>query len=177
MISELDAILNPDVFTPSQKEQPTDFALLFKAWINELHAPELLQFQDSLISNVRELLEVQVWQSLNETNNIEIMLNSPGHNPAIQFILQQEVERIRFVIRSYLRTRISKVDGKLIQIEKYCVFLLSDPEQKIKLSNEEVDFATKFADLISDYHRTSFLNQLQQTYRSIADGDMSILLC
>jgi GINS complex subunit 4 len=52
------------------------------------------------------------------------------------FVFQQEIERMKYVIRSYLRCRISK-------IEKYTTHCLSDFERH-KLSDLEVQYAERY---------------------------------
>jgi GINS complex subunit 4 len=51
------------------------------------------------------------------------------------FVYQQEIERMKFVIRSYLRCRISK-------IEKYTLHCLSEFERH-KLSDLEFQYAER----------------------------------
>lgn len=48
-------------------------------------------------------------------------------------IVESELERIKFLIRSYLRSRLTKID-------KYTLYLKSDQEQLVKLSEKEVQY-------------------------------------
>ncbi|KAF9177870.1 GINS complex subunit [Haplosporangium sp. Z 11] len=54
----------------------------------------------------------------------------------ISILYQTELERVKFVLRSYLRTRISK-------IEKYCQFILADTNSRRRLSKAEILYAEK----------------------------------
>ena len=65
-------------------------------------------------------------------------------------LVQMETERIKFVLRSYLRTRLNKVlrdhmvskcartdDISLLQIEQYTPYILATPEVQVNLSELE----------------------------------------
>jgi len=73
-------------------------------------------------------------------------------------LVQTEVERVKFVVRSYIRTRLYKVrispfhrsaafelltDNS--QIEKYARYIVSTPEVQEKLSQAELDHAKRYA--------------------------------
>ncbi|KAI8905601.1 hypothetical protein EDD86DRAFT_211879 [Gorgonomyces haynaldii] len=92
-----------------------------------------------------------------------------GVDGFVSIVIQQELERIKYMVRSYLRTRLRK-------IECYCTFLLLDPAERDKMSDDELRYATKFRDLVSQYHTESFLNELPETLRSLDEPQMSILL-
>ena len=75
-----------------------DYEKLVRAWINEKCAPELLQYQELLVLNLLEMCEMQ---SLNVEN---VQKGSIQEN-----ILELEIERILYFIRSYLKIRLAKV--------------------------------------------------------------------
>lgn len=55
----------------------------------------------------------------------------------IRIIMQQDLERIKFVLRSYIRVRLAK-------IETYAKLLTTDPEWRYRLSQEELNYASKY---------------------------------
>src|SRR6266581_4461771 len=73
-------------------------------------------------------------------------------------LVQTEVERVKFVVRSYIRTRLYKVRTSPFhrsatfelltddsQIEKYARYVVSTPEVQEKLSQAELDHAKRCA--------------------------------
>jgi GINS complex subunit 4 len=72
-------------------------------------------------------------------------------------LVQTEVERVKFVVRSYIRTRMYKVTCRPSiagspfsstransQIEKFARYIVSTPEVQEKLSQAELDHAKRF---------------------------------
>lgn len=69
-------------------------------------------------------------------------------------LVQTEVERMRFIVRSYMRTRIHKVGQSCVdladflipfpparQVEKFAHYILGDPEVQARLSFIELKHA------------------------------------
>lgn len=62
------------------------------------------------------------------------------------FVYQQELERIKFVVRKYLRIRIQKVFYIWLidfKIEKFHALFMSDPYEKHKLSDAELGYCER----------------------------------
>lgn len=72
-------------------------------------------------------------------------------------LVQMETERIKFVLRSYLRTRLNKVPRghtvstctrtdviSLLQIERYTPYILATPEVQVKLSELEQNHVQQY---------------------------------
>ncbi|KAG0354917.1 GINS complex subunit, partial [Gamsiella multidivaricata] len=97
---------------------------LAQAWINERAAPDILQYERSAIDGLLAKIEEQtaIIDELDAGNDTSMI---------ISILYQTELERVKFVLRSYLRTRISK-------IERFCEFILADPASKKRLSKAEV---------------------------------------
>ena len=115
-------------------------------------------------------------------------------------VRQMEVDRLRFLLASYLRTRIAKVcsqqrvefstgnahgDGpgddsgvavwcNTAQIKKFVTYILSNKDVfEGRLSDEEQTFCSKYADLKESHFRQSVLDQMEERLRSLEEPDMS----
>lgn len=91
------------VSAPQLSQRAVDLQTLTRAWINERTSPELLPYPSELIGRCTSALQSQ----------IEVIESMTGAmDPATNFtlvILQTELERIKFLLRSFLRARIAKV--------------------------------------------------------------------
>ncbi|CDW80434.1 UNKNOWN [Stylonychia lemnae] len=90
---------------------------------NEKSSPELLPYQTILIDKVTKLI-----------NNQEQQLQAPVRDTDDRFffnIHKMELERVKYMLKSYLRTRILKIERQVVYIiEKDLASLLSDPEMQ-----------------------------------------------
>ncbi|KAJ3033225.1 GINS complex subunit [Rhizophlyctis rosea] len=152
LTSDSDAMLIDEGtdFLSSDTTQETytndDVQSLTKHWINERFAPELLPYQGVLVANLLEMVEAQ-------TGNIETSRPDTPESAFMVVLYQQEMERIKYVIRSYLRTR-------LVKIQKHTLHLLRDEEYRSRMSPEELDFAERFNDLMDRHYYKSCLETL-----------------
>lgn len=103
-----------------------------EAWLNERFAPEILP-------NRSDLVECMLGQLHHMENNLRKLKK----NELIAIIHQLEIDRIRFIITSYMRTRLDK-------IELYTKTILDAEQERIAsneqqyLSPEEYIFAQEF---------------------------------
>jgi GINS complex subunit 4 len=77
-------------------------------------------------------------------------------------IIQTEVERWKFLIRSYLRARIAKID-------KYTLHYISTPALLSRLSETEVAYATRHQQLLHSHYLSSFLGSFPQNLQNLND--------
>ncbi|KAJ3411538.1 GINS complex subunit [Chytridiales sp. JEL 0842] len=124
----------------------TDVEALVQHWINERATPELLDYQGHVVESLIELLVAQ-------TGNVESLNDESPDAAFIHLVYQQEMERIKFVIRSYVRVRLTK-------IERYTRFILSTPEMRNRLSPAELGFAERFQTLLDRHFMQSFMETL-----------------
>jgi GINS complex subunit 4 len=98
---------------------------------------------------------------------IELVEDQTGNtDPKANFrliILQTELERFKFLVRSYLRARISKIDA-------YALHHLTAPDTKAKLSPSEVQYATAHTTLLHQHYRASFLSQFPAYLQRMDDS-------
>lgn len=107
------------------------------AWQNELCAPEVLQHQT-------DMLELMLGQVAHMEENMKDL----DKNDFRFIVHQMELERIRYVMASYLRCRLQK-------IETYTRHILNEEEAREvaekRLSPEEFKYAQEFADNVEQY--------------------------
>ncbi|XP_021730363.1 DNA replication complex GINS protein SLD5-like isoform X1 [Chenopodium quinoa] len=128
----------------------SDVELLKRAWRNEKSAPEILQFQSSLVLRSREQIQL-----MEET--IEEFTRS-GFDPLIVSIYQMDMDRAQYMLRSYLRTRLQKIEKNMIHFSKTDLWN--------RLSKEEQSFAKRCYENMKSYLDESVLSKLPTGYQS-----------
>ncbi|KAL8890728.1 MAG: hypothetical protein Q9215_002172 [Flavoplaca cf. flavocitrina] len=133
-----------------------DLQELTRAWVTERSAPELLPWPSELIERVLERIHQQ----------IEVVEEQVGSvNPKTNFrliVIQTELERFKFLVRSFLRTRMAKID-------KYALYMLSTPTQTARLSASELQYANTHQTLLEAHYRSSFLTQFPTSLQRLDD--------
>ncbi|KNA18509.1 hypothetical protein SOVF_070120 [Spinacia oleracea] len=128
----------------------SDVELLKRAWRNEKSAPEILQFQASLVQRSRE--QIQLMEGTIE----EITRN--GFDPLIVSVYQMDMDRAQYMLRSYLRTRLQKIEKDMIHISKTDLWN--------RLSKEEQSFSKRCYENMKSYLDESVLSKLPSGYQS-----------
>ncbi|XP_016951388.1 DNA replication complex GINS protein SLD5 [Drosophila subpulchrella] len=111
--------------------------ILETAWINEMCAPEILPSQTDML----ELMVSQV-------AHMEEQMRDLDKNDFRAVVHSMELERVRYIMASYLRCRLQK-------IETFTQHILNqeasrEPDDK-RLSPEETKFAQEFAANVDEY--------------------------
>jgi hypothetical protein len=109
--SLLDRLAN-DTVADGIDEDETALGQLIRHWQNERHAPDILPTQDDLLVGLLDHIRKQ-------SETIQLLRLDPGSSEEehIRIMLAQtEVERVKFIVRSYLRTRLFKVFASLISL-------------------------------------------------------------
>lgn len=120
-----------------------DFNKLMTLWVNERCSPDILPYPHLLMKRMLiriqeqmehlEILSMNFFEAQNNTNsdNRRNTNNAPINNNKMLPLLcmEAELERVKFVIRSYLRCRLTKID-------KYSIYLRQINDQYL---NEEID--------------------------------------
>ncbi|KJA17328.1 hypothetical protein HYPSUDRAFT_1103641 [Hypholoma sublateritium FD-334 SS-4] len=120
----------PDFLEEDVVETPLE--QLTRHWMNERHAPDILPAQEALLAALLDHLRrqsdaVQLLRgdpSTSEEEHIRIML------------VQTEIERVKFIVRSYVRTR-------LFKIERYARFITINADIQTRLTAAERDHASR----------------------------------
>ncbi|KAH1240196.1 hypothetical protein AAZV13_07G010100 [Glycine max] len=130
----------------------TDAELLKRAWRNEKAAPEILRYESDLVSRVKKVI-----QFLEETVEEK---SSGGTNPLSVSLYQMDLDRTLFLLRSYLRIRIQK-------IEKFVFHIQKTEELWNRLSKDEKDFAKACENDLKQHLDESVLLKLPKDYKSV----------
>ncbi|KAH9847085.1 GINS complex Sld5 component [Lenzites betulinus] len=134
--------------------EETPFQQLIRHWMNERHAPDVLPGQEMLLGRLLDHIRKQ-------SNDVALLRADPDSSEEEHFrimLVQTEVERVKFVIRSYIRTRLHK-------IEKYARHISATPEIHEKLSKAELDHARRYSRLVEDHFTQSVLQSLPEQQR------------
>ncbi|RHZ09442.1 hypothetical protein DYB31_006066 [Aphanomyces astaci] len=157
-----------------------DVALLRDAWANELNAPELLTFQTDLISDMVEQVQNQqsyvdemsadvatLTEERSFTNKLyQVRLHSVlQYHPLLVVLItmQMEIDRIKYMLASYLRLR-------LMKIERHTRHVLHASMDK--LSPGEVDYAHSYKDLYESHCRDLLLSKLPPDHQQLDEPHM-----
>eukprot|EP01018_Ginkgo_biloba_P035226 Gb_14297 [translate_table: standard] len=133
-------------------EDVTDVELLKRAWRNEKTAPEVLPYELNLVQRSREQIQL-----LEET----IAENAKsGTDDLMLSLYRMDLDRTLFLLRSYLRIRIQK-------IEKHVLYILKTEELWNRLSEPEQKFAQKCTDALQKHLEQSVLSKLPHGYQSM----------
>ncbi|KAF5319661.1 hypothetical protein D9619_008640 [Psilocybe cf. subviscida] len=141
----------------------TPLEQLTRHWMNERHAPDILTAQEDLLANLldhirRQSDAVQLLRgdpSTSEEEHIRIML------------VQTEVERVKFIVRSYVRTR-------LFKIERYARFITTNAEIQTRLTAAERDHASRHAQLTDQHFYNSVLQGLPEKQSHLDDTPLFV---
>ncbi|KAK8789557.1 hypothetical protein WA171_001649 [Blastocystis sp. BT1] len=125
----------------------SDIVMLKTAYRNELIAPEILDYKMSLISRMKE--RVDTYESV-----LEEEPRSSVDDSFRIMLYEMDVERIKYLLTSYLRTRLHK-------IELYHKFILRN-NQTARLSADETAFLEKFAKLNQNYFESTIQSHFHQ---------------
>ncbi|KIM44106.1 hypothetical protein M413DRAFT_443154 [Hebeloma cylindrosporum] len=146
-------------------EEPfgTPLEQLTRHWMNERHAPDILPAQEDLLTNLLDHLRrqseaVQLLRgdpSTSEEEHIRIML------------VQTEVERVKFIVRSYVRTR-------LFKIERYARFITTNAEIQTRLTAAERDHASRHAKITDQHFYLSVLQSLPEKQSHLDDTPLFV---
>ncbi|KZF22430.1 GINS complex, Sld5 component [Xylona heveae TC161] len=133
-----------------------DLQALTRAWVNEKGSPEILTYPSELIERVMDRIRKQI-----ET----IEMQTGDMDPKMNFrlvILQTELERFKYLIRSFLRVRLAKID-------KHALHILTNSEVKARLSASEIQYLTAHQALLHSHYRASFLAQFPPNLQRLDD--------
>ncbi|KAG0452302.1 hypothetical protein HPP92_025775 [Vanilla planifolia] len=135
----------------------SDVVLLKKAWRNEKAAPEVLHFEAGLIQRAREQIQL-----LEETVEELIEIRS---DDIVVSLYQMDLDRALFLLRSYLRIRLQKIEKHMLHI--YRTHLWN------RLSEQEQRFAKRCLDIMEGHLERSVLSRLPYGYQSMLKQSIS----
>ncbi|ORX87417.1 GINS complex, Sld5 component [Anaeromyces robustus] len=140
-------------------EEISDVILLMKSWINERCSPDILPY-NNLVNDLLEQLEVQ--SEIIEANKNENV------NAAFQNMLcQQEMDRVKFILRNYLRTRLYK-------IEKYANYIYHNSAYYERLSDKEIIYCEHYKELVDAHLFKSSLETAPTFLQNLNEPNMIV---
>ncbi|KAI9917759.1 hypothetical protein PsorP6_012692 [Peronosclerospora sorghi] len=155
-------------------------------WVNELvgdsypshcgqkNAPEILQYNDEMVS---EMLE----QIRNQQEYVHSVYEDREHlteeKSFVNKLYQMEIDRLRYMVSSYLRTRLHKVNMLSFPchsrpIEKYAIHILDNAVLTQRLSDKERHFAQQFVMLYESHVNDLALSKFEEEHRSLTAEEM-----
>ncbi|TDH70201.1 hypothetical protein CCR75_002224 [Bremia lactucae] len=125
--------------TPSQPEFDQDnlnedIQRMRTLWVNEMNAPEILPYDEEMVTEMLEQIRNQqeyvdsVYEDRTQRTEEKSFVNK---------LYQMEIDRLRYMVTSYLRTRLHK-------IEEFAFYILKDSVQTQRLSAKERNFAQQY---------------------------------
>ncbi|ESW97567.1 hypothetical protein KL918_002941 [Ogataea parapolymorpha] len=144
-----------------------DVRLLVDAWVKERTVPELLPYEQELIDRI--LIRIRKQIELIEMNSIELQT----HEREIKLrlvVIESELDRVQFIIRSYTRTRLQKID-------KYSLYIRSNDKETAKLSNNEFAYMERHLELLLELYNSQFMKNLPESLQAIDEtgGGVSMI--
>ena len=144
-----EAYLSDDDVDDGSVAEMSDVELLRTVWVNERCSPELQYIETELIARIRESLQQQKEElAVGDVETLEGTL------------LQLSYDRVQYLLRSYLRTRLKK-------IQRFAIHILSNEEVTQRLSEQEYNFATRFVDLIERHMKATFLSRVPDKFDAL----------
>ncbi|KAI9463881.1 hypothetical protein HD554DRAFT_2026853 [Boletus coccyginus] len=141
-----------------EDEGETPLQQLIRHWMNERHAPDILPVAENVLAGLLDHIRRQ-------SETVQLLRSDPSSSEEEHFrimLAQTEVERVKFVLRSYLRTR-------LFKIEKFARYIMTNLEIQQRLSENEVDHARRFARLTDQHFYVSVLQGLPENQQTLDD--------
>ncbi|KAM3428576.1 hypothetical protein MY4824_008724 [Beauveria thailandica] len=190
---DIDDILREvDPQTHHTPRQTRDLQALTRRWVAERSAPELLPWpSDGLFERVNDQIKAQIEKIEDMTGDMD-----PKTNFAL-IVIQTELERYKFLVRSHLRARIAKVNTRPVhpppfqntiqlsnwpgppelQIDKHTLHYLSTEELRGRLSSTELAYATRHQALLHNHYLSSFLGSFPEKLQNLNDtaGNISMV--
>lgn len=82
-------------------------------------------------------------------------------------VIQTELERYRYLVRSYLRARIAKID-------RHTLHYLSTDDLRSRMSEMELAYATRHQALLHNHYLSSFLSSFPPNLQNLNDASAGI---
>ncbi|QLG75005.1 hypothetical protein HG535_0H03320 [Zygotorulaspora mrakii] len=176
-----------------EKESPgvvtaeADYRRLITLWRNERCSPELLPYPSSLMSRMLRRLQAQMdniesiaMGFFEDSDNHESVDEYAAPHPASTnnklplLCMEADLERLRFVIRSYLRCRLSKVDEYALYLKQ-----LEQTEKEIMplnelLSAQELEYHERHFTILLKLLNNSVLKHMPSELQAINDTEGSV---
>ncbi|KAK4128755.1 GINS complex, Sld5 component [Parathielavia appendiculata] len=143
-------------------QEQRDLQELTRAWVAERSAPELLPWPaNGLFERINANIKTQIEKVEELTGDMD-----PKTNFAL-IVIQTELERYRYLVRSYLRARLAKID-------RHALHYLSTDALRARLSDAELAYATRHQALLHNHYLSSFLSSFPANLQNLNDSAAGI---
>ncbi|PFH49642.1 hypothetical protein AMATHDRAFT_62767 [Amanita thiersii Skay4041] len=132
--------------------------------MNERHAPDILPAQEVLLNNVLDHLRRQ-------SDAVQLLREDPttSEEEHLRIVLvQTEIERVKFIVNSYVRTRLYK-------IENYARFITTNANLQTKLTAAERDYAIRYARINDRHLFATVLQSLPDSQAHLDDEEIAFM--
>eukprot|EP00092_Neocalanus_flemingeri_P008998 GFUD01009682.1.p1 GENE.GFUD01009682.1~~GFUD01009682.1.p1 ORF type:complete len:220 (+),score=67.38 GFUD01009682.1:37-696(+) len=119
------------------------------SWLNEKHSPELLESK-------MEIVECMMEQVKTMEENLSRLKKEDMRIP----VHRMELQRIKFMVNSYLRLRLQKIQSNIFHYTK------TDNDNPSRLTQEEADFAMNYKDNLSEHFNSLALRHIPGVWES-----------
>ncbi|KOH01294.1 DNA replication protein SLD5 [Saccharomyces eubayanus] len=175
--SSLDSSVKTHTYVSPQR----DFANLMKCWRNERCSPELLAYPHQLMKRLLNRISAQSQLIENISMGFLDMQNASSANRSMPndsklplLCMETELERLKFVIRSYVRCRLGKID-------KFSLYLrqLNEDENSLTsltdlLSGDEIKYHDSHSLIWLKLINDSILKYMPEELQAINDTEGSV---
>lgn len=124
---------------------------LQRSWMNEKFAVQLLPYEEAIVDMV-----------MSQLTHMEDNLTSTNKNDMLYIAHRMEVERIRYILASYHRCRLQK-------IEEYTFYILEQESKRSegnkRLSAGELQFATEFYKSMENHFNQLAVRHMPQNHQ------------
>lgn len=157
---DIDDIL-AEVSGAAVPQEQADLEALTRAWVSERVAPEILPYPSALMTRVTARMRAQIDLVEEQTGCMD---------PRTSFrliVVQTELERFKYLVRSYLRARIKKID-------RCAVHMLASATAEPagvgdRLSEDEWQYLRRHQALLSNHYAHSFLAAFPRALQRLDD--------
>lgn len=152
----------PVVESNLNEQKALDMELLAQVWIRERSVEEILPYEAELMERVLESVQEQV--EYLEVNS-EDSLISDKTMKLVLIVVETELEQMRYLLRSYIRTRLGKLD-------RFGIYIQREEEEVAKLSAVEIEYMRRHLEILSELLNEQYLNKMPSSLQSLADPEM-----
>ncbi|KAG6818448.1 hypothetical protein H0H93_004857, partial [Arthromyces matolae] len=140
-------------------EEETPLQQLIRHWINERSCPDILPAQEEVLVNLLDHIRSQ-------SKTVQLLRGdaSTSEDQHVRIVLAQtEMERVKFIVRSYVRTRHYKID-------KFARFITTNAEVQTRLTKGELDHARRYANILDRHLHKCVLQSLPEPQAHLDDN-------
>ncbi|KAF1979840.1 GINS complex, Sld5 component [Bimuria novae-zelandiae CBS 107.79] len=150
-----------EVSVDSISQETRDLQELTRSWVAERVAPEILPWPSDLMERVLDRIRRQIELVEDQTGNMD-----PKTNFKL-IVIQTELERFKFLVRSFLRARLKKIDAHPLHI--LARHAASATDLLPLLSPAEHQYLTSHQALLTSHYASSFLSQFPASLQRMDD--------